>query len=108
MATKKILLSDAQYNVLKECLDELMEKRPDDAAVQDLWHACAKASDKDPVAQIAARVAARRVRAMGSSNGDLLHEVGRDAALGTDEESVQTHHDLENDDLENVDTRPKQ
>jgi len=41
-------------------------------------------------------------------SGDLLHEVGRDAELGTDVESVETHHDLEPEDLENVDTRPKQ
>jgi hypothetical protein len=57
--------------------------------------------------KMALRVAARRHRALGMT-GDLLHEVGRDAELGTDVESQETHHDLENDDLENVDTRPKQ
>lgn len=56
--------------------------------------------------KMALRVASRRT-ARGDS-GDLLHEVGRDAELGTDVESQETHHDLENDDLENVDTRPKQ
>lgn len=55
---------------------------------------------------MALRMASRRT-ARGDS-GDLLHEVGRDAELGTDVESQETHHDLENDDLENVDTRPKQ
>lgn len=60
------------------------------------------------LSKMAARVASRRVTAFGGSNGDLLHEVGRDAALGQDEESVQTHHDLDIDDLENVETRPKQ
>ncbi len=56
--------------------------------------------------KMALRVAARRT-ARGET-GDLLHEVGRDAELGTDTVSLETHHDLENDDLENVDTRPKQ
>ncbi len=56
--------------------------------------------------KMALRVASKTV-ARGMS-GDLLHEVGRDAELGTDVESQETHHDLENEDLENVDTRPKQ
>lgn len=60
------------------------------------------------ISRMAARVAARRVKAVGGSNGDLLHEVGRDAQLGQDEQSMATHTDLELDDIENVDTRPKQ
>jgi len=56
--------------------------------------------------KMAARIASRRI-ARGES-GDLLHEVGRDADLGTDAGSLETHHDLDNDDLENVDTRPRQ
>ncbi len=56
---------------------------------------------------MAARVAAKAVRARGDS-GDMLHGTGRDADLGQDQESMDTHTDLELDDLENVDTRPKQ
>lgn len=48
------------------------------------------------------------IRVARGSQGDILHEVGRDAQLGQDEASQQTHTDLEPDDLENVDTRPKQ
>ncbi len=59
------------------------------------------------IKRIAASVVAARVVARGS-NGDILTEIGRSADLGQDEDSVQTHHDLEEDDLENVDTRPKQ
>ncbi len=108
MAMKKILLNDAQYDVLKEFLDETMEQRPDDLGVQELWRACAAAEDEEAgMEKMAARVASRRV-AFGASNGDLLHEVGRDAQLGQDEQSVSTHTDLELEDIENVDTRPKQ
>lgn len=56
---------------------------------------------------MAARVAARGARARGES-GDMLHGTGRDAELGQDQDSMDTHTDLELDDLENVDTRPKQ
>ena len=56
---------------------------------------------------MAARVASQKVRARGDS-GNVLDAVGRDADLGTDQDSVNGHHDLENEDLENVDTRPKQ
>lgn len=48
------------------------------------------------------------LRVSSGDRADILHGIGRDADLGQDEAMMATHHDLENDDLENVDTRPKQ
>ena len=55
-----------------------------------------------------ARRIARAEKTSKGEQGDILHGIGRDADLGQDESSMSTHTDLESDDIENVDTRPKQ
>lgn len=59
---------------------------------------------------MAARVASSPVgpRWAGGERGDILHEVGRDADVGRDPDMEATHTDLQQEDIENVDTRPKQ
>ena len=55
----------------------------------------------------ASSVASSPVRPRWAGQGDNIEELGMSAEYGQDEGMSSTHTQLENDDLENVDTRPK-
>lgn len=59
------------------------------------------------IRKASARVAASRAAPRWAGQGDNLEELGMSAEFGQDESMSSTHTQLENDDLENVDTRPK-
>lgn len=51
-------------------------------------------------------IAARMVKRTAGDQGSVLDAAGMSAETGEDADMASTHTDLEEDDIENVDTRP--